>query len=55
MCFKNDDDCKSAFAVLEYLDGFNLYYYVVQIDLYGDDLNYSFKEILNKYTYILEK
>ena len=55
VCFKNDDDFKSAFAVLEYLDGFNLYYYVVQIDLYGDDLNYSFKEILNKYTYILEK
>lgn len=48
VCYKNDEQFQSAFAVLEYHENFNDYFFVIQIDLYGDDLKYSFKELLNQ-------
>ena len=48
VCYKNDEDVQSAIAVLEYHENFVDYFYVVQIDLYGENLNYSFKELLNQ-------
>ena len=48
VCYKNDEGNQSAVAVLEYHENFVDYFYVVEIDLYGEDLNYSFKELLNQ-------
>ena len=48
VCYKNDEGNQSAFAVLEYHENFTDYFYVINIDLYGEDLNYSFKELLNQ-------
>ena len=48
VCYKNDEGNQSAVAVLEYHENFVDYFYVIEIDLYGEDLNYSFKELLNQ-------
>ena len=48
VCYKNDTDVQLAVAVLEYHENFVDYFYVVEIDLYQEDLNYSFKELLNQ-------
>lgn len=47
VCYKNDEETKSAVAVLEYHENFTDYFFVIQIDLFGEDLQYSFKELLN--------
>ena len=41
-------DEELAALILEYHETFVDYFYVVEIDLYGEDLNYSFKELLNQ-------
>ena len=48
VCYKNDEGNQSAVAVLEYHENFVDYFYVIEIDLYQEDLNYSFKELLNQ-------
>ena len=48
VCYKSDTEWQGAFAVLEYHENFQDYFLVIEIDLYGEDLKYSFKEILNQ-------
>lgn len=52
VCYKNDAEMQSAVAVLEYHENFQDYFWVIQIDLYGEDLKYSFKEILNQMHFV---
>lgn len=52
VCYKNDAEMQSAFAVLEYHENFQDYFLVIGIDLYGEDLKYSFKEILNRMHFV---
>ena len=52
VCYKNDEGNQSAYAVLEYHENFTSYFFVVLIDLYQEDLQYSFKELLNNMTLI---
>ena len=52
VCYKNDAEMQSAVAVLEYHENFQDYFLVIQIDLYGEDLKYSFKEILNQMHFV---
>ena len=48
VCYKSDTEWQGAFAVLEYHENFYDYFLVIEIDLYGEELKYSFKEILNQ-------
>ena len=47
VCYKNDEESQQAFAVLEYIENYTSYFFVVQMDLYQEDLQYNFKELLN--------
>lgn len=50
--YKNDEEWQGAYAVLEYHENFQDYFFVIRIDLFGDDLNYNFKEILNQMNFV---
>lgn len=52
VCYKNDAEMQSTVAVLEYHENFQDYFLVIGIDLYGEDLKYSFKEILNRMHFV---
>lgn len=47
VCYKNDEESQKAVAVLEYIENYTSYFFVVQMDLYQEDLQYNFKELLN--------
>ena len=50
--YKNDEEWQGAYAVLEYHENFQDYFFIIRIDLYGDDLKYNFKEILNQMNFV---
>ena len=52
VCYKNDDESKSEIAVLNYTGDGNNIFFVVQFDLFGEDVKHDVKLLLEQMTLI---
>ena len=52
VCYKNDDESKSEIAVLNYTGDGNNIFFVVQFDLFGEDVKHDVKLLLEQMTLV---